>query len=334
MKYKTGIIGCGKILPRHLEAISLNSNFELISLCDIQKSLSKSLGEKHNVNYFSDYKEMIDKEDLNFAVIATPNSLHKRHAIYCLEQKCDVLIEKPVSFSQKDLTEISQVAEKYNQKAYCVLQVRLNPTISLVKKILSLGILGNLRSVSLIQRWQRPAEYFTGWRGSPTLGGGILYEVGIHYLDVLQYLVGLPKIHSSKAYTTKHFDTEIEDTVYSILDFGDFGGTSEVTISSEPRNLECSISLQGSNGFLKIGGKALNVIESANFLSQKSQTTFEDYYKMYKIDTTPNSYGSYEGSCPNHKDLYKNLENFTLDESLNVIKLIEEIYSHCNICYK
>jgi predicted dehydrogenase len=82
---------------------------------------------------------------------------------------------------------------------------RLNPTVELLKKYLIRNLLGNIRGFSFTQRWQRPLEYFSGWRGEPDVGGGILYETGIHYLDILQLLIGNPKeVLSTKTYTTKH----------------------------------------------------------------------------------------------------------------------------------
>jgi len=334
MKYKVGIVGCGGIFPRHIEAIEANSNFELISLCDIQESLSNSLGKRYKVKSYTDYKEMIKNEDINFVVIATPNSLHKEQSIFALNNKCDVLIEKPVAFNINDVQEIQDCAIKFNQKAYCVLQVRLNPTVSLVKEVLSEGLLGEIRGFSFTQRWQRPLEYFSGWRGEPDIGGGILYETGIHYLDILQYLIGNPKeILSTKTYTTKHKEGVIEDTVYSLVDYGEFGGTIESTIASEPHNIESSITLMGSNGYIKVGGKALNIIESANFLSHGATTQYENIAKEYQYSKDPNSYGSYQGSCPNHPDVYKNLDKFSLEETKNVIILIEEIYKKTNIKY-
>ena len=328
------IVGCGAIFSRHVEGILSSKELNLHAVFDIDKSLANFYADKYGCISYSDFDSLLLDQDLDFVSICTPNYLHYDQAIACLKNKKDVLIEKPASFSSELIKKLDLISKEYNQQCYCVLQVRLNKTISLVKKILSSGILGNIRSVSLIQRWQRPIEYFSGWRASPELGGGILYEVGIHYLDVLQYLFGKPTVCSAKKYSTKHTACPIEDTVYSIFDFGSYGGTCEVTIASEPRNLECSISIQGSNGFLKIGGKALNVIESANFLSQKSQNLYNDLYTSYDIDATPNSYGSYEGSCPNHAKLYTNLDKFNISESFNCIRLIEDIYDCCNIDYK
>ena len=333
-KYKVGIIGCGAILPRHLEAIESNDNFELVAVCDIQKELVKSVGKKYNVLSYTDYKEMILSKKINFVTIATPNSLHYEQSLFALENGCDILVEKPVSFSVDEVNKIIEVSNSLNQNAYCVLQVRLNPTVQLIKEILEKKFLGNIRTVSLVQRWQRPLEYFSGWRAVPSIGGGTLYEVGIHYLDILQYLFGKPSVHSSKTYKTKHKSVDIEDTIYSIFDFGDYGGTCEITISAEPRNLECSLSIIGSNGFLKIGGKAMNIIESANFLSHGSQYEFEQIRKKYNISNEPNNYGSYEGSCPNHPFVYQNLNEFKMSETINVVSLIDEIYSKDGISYR
>ncbi len=334
MKYKVGIIGCGGIFPRHIEAIESNEDFELISICDIQNSLVKSLSLRYNVNGYTEYQDMIKSEDLNFVVIATPNSLHKNQAIFSLEHGCDVLIEKPVTFNINDLNKILEVSKKEKQKAFCVLQVRLNPTVELTKEILKRNLLGNIRGVSFTQRWQRPLEYFSGWRGEPNVGGGILYETGIHYLDILQLLIGNPKqILSAKTYTTKHQNGVIEDTIYSLVDYGSFGGTIESTIAAEPHNIEASITLMGSNDYVKIGGKALNVIESANFLSHGCTIEYENLVKQFTYSKDPNSYGSYQGSCPNHPEVYKKLDKFNLEETNNVIILLEEIYKKDGIKY-
>lgn len=332
-KYKVGILGCGAILPRHLEAIEESPNFELVALCDIQDVIVKNLSKRLKVKSYTDYKEMISSGEVNFVTIATPNSLHHEQAIFALSNNCDVIIEKPVAFSKEEVDEIIEIAKKHDRKAYCVLQVRLNPTVQLIKECLKQNLLGELRGVNFIQRWQRPLEYFTGWRAEPSVGGGTLYECGIHYLDVVQYLFGKPKVVSSKTYEIKHKDVGIEDTIYSIFDFGNYGGTCEVTIAAEPQNVECSISILGANGYIKIGGKALNIIESANFLSHGSKVLFENLEKKYYISTEPNSYGSYQGSCPNHPSVYQNLEQFELEETSNVIELIEDIYNLSNIKY-
>ncbi len=329
-KYRVGIIGCGAILVRHIEAIDKNDNFSLISLCDID-STKHQKGLIPNDRFYSDYKEMIEKEDLNFVVVATPNNLHFEQSIYALENGCDILVEKPATLTPVKLQEIQQTAEKNNREAYCVLQVRLNPAVQLIKKLLDEGELGEVRGISLTQRWQRPLEYFKGWRGIPLEGGGILHECGIHYLDILCYLFGRPDICFAKHYNTKHKNVEIEDTIYSIVDYGSFGGTIEVTISSEPKNIECSISILTDRGYVKIGGKALNKIEQFSFLTEYENLQSDK--RLTSESRNPNAYVGYEGSCPNHPDLYKNIEKFNISETSGVINTINDIYARSGLNY-
>jgi hypothetical protein len=77
----------------------------------------------------------------------------------------------------------------------------------------------------------------------------------------------------------------------------------------------------------------LNIVESAKFLSHGSQTEFNKIIKSYDISTEPNSYGSYQGSCPNHPFVYQNLDSFKIEETINVIDLINSIYEKSNISY-
>tara|TARA_R100001082_G_scaffold110310_1_gene89896 strand:+ start:3084 stop:4091 length:1008 start_codon:yes stop_codon:yes gene_type:complete len=328
---KVAIIGCGAILRRHIEAIEKNKNFTLSCLCDTDSNIIKDVQKKYQVKGYTDYKEMIANEDIDLVAIATPNSLHVEQAIYCLKNNKDVLIEKPVSLDPQGVLEIEKVAKQNKRNAYCVLQVRLNPSVQVFRNAIDKGLLGTIRGVSLIQRWQRPVEYFTGWRAIPSIGGGTLYECGIHYIDIMGYILGTPKVVKSSVYKTKHRHCEIEDTIYSLLDYGDFGGTLEVTISAEPFNLECSLSVLGSNGYVKLGGKAMNVIETYNFLSNGCRIEFENMLQSSKIDNKPNSYGSYAGSCPNHTELYENLSKFTIEKSYPSLKLIDDIYKKSNL---
>ena len=326
--YNVGVIGGGAILPRHIEAIEENKDFNLIAVCDIDNNTLQSAKSMYNVNGYTNYKTMITKNpDINLIVVATPNSLHFEQASYALENGCDVLVEKPVSLNPKEVRLLSDIADSNGRKAYTVLQVRLNPTVKALKKVLEDNVLGKIRGISLTQRWQRPHSYFTGWRAEPLVGGGTLYECGIHYMDIICYLFGKPSVISAKTYNTKHIDCKIEDTIYSILDFKDFGGTLEVTISTEPNNLECSIVIIAERGYIKIGGKALDTVEEIKFINKNEEELFKKITdNMMKESKAPNSYGTHQGSCPNHPNLYKNIKDFKLTESENVIDLIDEIY--------
>jgi len=331
--YKVGIVGCGAIFQRHYESIEANDNFKLVSICDVDEEKTKKICNEVCVPSYTDYKEMILKEDVNFIVVATPNSQHYDQCKFSLENNCDVLVEKPATLNPENLEDLIKIAEDKDQKIYAVLQVRLNPTVRTLKNVIQSNILGNIRGISLTQRWQRPKEYFVGWRGEPFVGGGTLHECGIHYLDILCFLFGRPDIKASSLYNTKHKDADIEDTIYSLLDFEDFGGTLEVTIASEPSNIECSLSILSEKGYIKVGGSALNEFVDVKFSDTETKEKYESLVENTAQVRNPNAYSNYKGSCPNHPDLYRNLNDFRLQESRNVIQIIDEIYEAAGVKY-
>ncbi len=334
-KRRVGIIGCGHILVRHLESIAQNpEEFELVALCDINKEvLDKAVKENGDVKGFLDYKDMLKEMNgkMDFVTICTPNHLHYPMAMDAMYAGYNILIEKPIAFEASKVQEIQAEADKLGREAYCVLQVRYNPTVKMMERALECGLLGDIRSVCFIQRWQRPVGYFKDWRGSIEEGGRSLYEYGIHYLDIVQKLFGVPEVHSTDTFNHKHMDIPFEDTSYSIVEFKNgASGSVEVNVSVEPSNLECSIAIMGSKGYLKISGNALDQVERASFENEELQKKWEEIQSTSGESLTPNSYGTHVGSCPNHPTLYKEIANgngLKVKESIGSIQFIQNIYN-------
>jgi UDP-N-acetyl-2-amino-2-deoxyglucuronate dehydrogenase len=334
MKRKVGIIGCGHILVRHLESIKENpDDFELVALCDTnQEVLDNVVKENKGTAGFIDYKEMLAemKDKMNFVVIATPNHLHYEMALKSLEEGYDVLIEKPIAFEASKVEEIQKRADELGREAYCVLQVRYNPTVKIMQKALEQKLFGDIRGVSFIQRWQRPIGYFTDWRGSIDEGGRSLYEYGIHYLDILQKFFGVPNVKSTQTFNHKHMDIPFEDTLYSIVEYENgASGSIEVNVAAEPSNLECSISIMGSKGFLKISGNALDKVERVSLEDEALEEKWKEIIKNGGECLVPNSYGTHVGSCPNHPILYSEIakgRGFKVSEAFYSIKFIQALY--------
>jgi len=335
MKRKVGIIGCGHILVRHIESIKENpKDFELVALCDIdEKVLKKAVKENGNVPGFTNYKEMLEemKGKMDFVTIATPNHLHYEMAIDSLKAGYDILIEKPIAFEASKVKRIQTLADKLGREAYCVLQVRYNPTVKMMQEALKKNLLGDIRSVAFIQRWQRPVGYFKDWRGSVEEGGKSLYEYAIHYLDIVQTSFGVPRVKSTHTFNHKHMNIPFEDTLYSVVQYkGGASGSIEVNVAVEPSNLECSIAIMGSKGYLKISGNALDIVERASFETEARQKRWEKIQKDAGQSITPNSYGTHVGSCPNHPTLYEEIakgRGFKVSEAIPSIKFIEKVYA-------
>lgn len=330
VKYKVSILGCGAIFSRHLSAIKNNpEHFKLIGIYDPINELKTKYATELNVFAYASEEDAIKDCEVNCVAILSPNHLHYLQARTAIANKKHVILEKPATFLTTELDELNQAAKENGVEIYAVLQVRLNPAVIIAKKVFEMGLFGKVRSVSLIQRWQRPLDYFSFWRGSQKTGGGILREFGIHYLDILQYLVGMPSVNYASFFNTKFYATDVSDTVYGLLDFGQFGGSFEISIAAEPRNLECSLSIMTDKGFLKLGGKSLDEIIIVDFIDAVDHERFN--LVKDEVNARQTAALVQHGASPYHPELYRqiviNPERFALKQTYNVIKLVEEAYN-------
>ena len=126
---------------------------------------------------------------------------------------------------------------------------------------------------------------------------------------------------------TKFKDAEVADTAYALLDFGSFGATLEICLAAEPHNIEVLLTIMGSTGYIKLGGKSLDQVVAVEFLNDEIKQRYADICQQvlgYTIDNQVTI-----GACPHHPELYKqiihNPELFKLPNTYNVIQLIEQI---------
>lgn len=330
-KYNIAVLGLGAIFSRHLSAIQNNPDkYNLVGIYDPKNELKDKYGQELNVVAYESEDALFADKTVNCIAILTPNNLHYDQAYRALSSKRDVIMEKPATFTKLELDQLCKHAHDNGVNIFGVLQVRLNPAVQIAKEIIDQNILGEIRGVSLVQRWQRPQNYFSGWRGMMETGGGILREFGIHYLDAMQFILSrIPNVSSATGFNTKFQETDVNDTVYSLFDFGTFGGSMEISISAEPKNIECTLIITGENGYIRLGGKSLDEIIDLELLNQDDLIKVEAISDKIKAQDIVGL--ALQGASPYHPEMYKqiviNPDKFRLTQMGNVIELVEKIYS-------
>lgn len=327
-KIKFVIVGCGRIGVRHAEHI--NNYGELVAVCDVDIKKATSLGKKYNAKSFSSVQELINKKlDFDVASICTPNGLHAAHSISFLEDKKNVLCEKPLALTSEDCGKMIISSEKNNVRLFAVKQNRFNPPVQKVKELIENNSLGNILSFQLNCFWNRNFDYYDGsWKGTKDLDGGTLYTQFSHFIDLLYWLIGDVKEVAGFSNNFVHEYIEFEDSgVVSLLFTNNVIGTINYNVNSYKKNFEGSLSIFGSKGTIKIGGQYLNELEYQQI----------EGIEKIKIDkgNLPNNYGNYVGSMSNHDLVYKNLisvlnKNESINanayEAMKTVEIIEKIY--------
>lgn len=298
-----GVIGCGIISPQHFESIERLDGAELVAVCDNKQDRARKWGEEKDVPWYEDYRQMLRRDDIDVVSICTPHGLHVQMGKDALRAGKHVLMEKPICLTVKEIDDLIDIAEKTKKKVFAVLQVRYNPALQELKKAIESGKLGRINHASLIMRWFRPQEYYdrSDWHGTKAMEGGLLLSQGIHYIDTMRWLFGPVETVFATKQIVSH-DIETEDLVSGAIHFESGAlATTEMTLSTYPKNLECSITVLGTKGTAKVSGTALNEISLWEVEGMPMPTI--------EKGLAPNVYagGLYQGSCPNHVYIYEDL---------------------------
>lgn len=123
-------------------------------------------------------------EEADWVVILTPNYLHYWQIIDALKKGKNVLCEKPLVLSEIECQDIIKL--KGNKQVFSVAQLRY---LSILKEI---KVLENWNDIKIVVNVHRDKEYFESWKGNNKKSGGILFNLGIHYLDLIIHLFGEP----------------------------------------------------------------------------------------------------------------------------------------------
>ena len=258
-KIRFAIIGCGRIAPKHAEAIKKNSAAELVMVCDVLSERAKSFAEKYDAPWTTDYTDIAYNPDVDVVSICTPSGLHAKMGRNFAALNKNILVEKPMALDIRDAKGLINTCAHYNVALGVILQNRYNFPMKDLKREIENKTLGRLLMISSGVRWYRPERYYDDvWHGTKGMGGGVLLNQACHHLDALEWIGG--PIESVKAYHgTLARKIECPDAVVASFKFKNGAlGMLEASVLSYPKNVEGSITVMGTNGTVKVGGHSLN----------------------------------------------------------------------------
>ncbi len=295
MKY--ALIGCGRIAVNHFKA-AVNNKFEIVAICDIipekmDELLDKfDIENKDSIKKYTDYKELIENEDIQLASIATESGNHAEIALFCIEKDVHLIIEKPMAMNIDDANKIIELSKERNIKVSACHQNRFNVAIQKLRNAVESNRFGKISHGSIHVRWNRGKSYYdqASWRGTWEQDGGALMNQCIHGIDLLRWMMG-DEIEEIYGMTRQQFHDylEAEDLGMAVVKFKNGAiGTIEGTTNVYPQNLEETLYIFGENGTVKIGGKSTNDIDVWDFADE----TEADLENKGLKEETSNVYGN------------------------------------------
>ena len=265
---RIAIVGCGRISKNHFGAIERHADdLSLVGVCDLDAERAQLHGEQYGVPSFQDLTAMLEQVRPDVLAVCTPSGLHPDQTALAAKMGVNVITEKPMATRWQEGLRMVRECDDAGVRLFVVKQNRRNTTLQLLKRAVEEKRFGRIFMVNISLFWSRPQEYYDSakWRGTWELDGGAFMNQASHYVDLIDWLIG-PVADVQAMTATLGRNIEVEDTgVLNIRWRSGALGSMSVTMLTYPKNYEGSITIIGEKGTVRIGGVAVNDIQTWDF---------------------------------------------------------------------
>lgn len=229
-KLAGAVIGVGGMGTGHLGALLGNSEVQVVAVCDpdaghLKAAVGRTRGAARG---YRDYRELLDREDLDFVSIATPDHWHATIAIDACRAGCDVYVEKPMTLTIGEGQALVQAARLADRVVQLGTQQRAGDHWRRVVELVRNGAIGEVQRVRawIAPRrhtdwspdaepprdldwdlWLGPAPYVPynpqrchyKWRFFWDYGNGLMGDWGVHHIDIVHWAMGADRPISVEA---------------------------------------------------------------------------------------------------------------------------------------
>lgn len=218
-KLRWGVIGAGGIADRRtIPGMMLAHNAELIAVMEINAEFAESLRAKWNAKraYTSDVELLADPE-IDAVYIASPVFLHAQQAMAAADAGKHILIEKPLAMTAEEGQKVIDYCQEKGVQIAAGLMMRFGSYVQVMKQKIAEGKIGRVVSgYSQFTCWY--PDMPGNWRQSKKNGGGgAMMDMGVHCIDLMQYITGSKVRQVAAFHDTLSFHYEVEDSSMVLL---------------------------------------------------------------------------------------------------------------------
>ena len=340
-KLVVAVVGCGRIANNaHFPAFEQMENVRVKYACDIIKEKAQAAKEKFSKieNVITDYKIALDDKEVDAVYVLTPNFAHYTVSMDALKAGKHVFCEKPITVNYELSVEMANEAAKQSKMLQIGVCNRYQKSVEMLKELNEQGKFGNIYHVYCSFRSFRSIPGLGGaFTTKAQSGGGVLIDWGIHFLDLILYVLGGAKLKTVTCDAYNELAKDMKSYKYKSMWAEDTSdkehGTNDVDdfISGYIRTNKASISFNGA------WAQNINKPEMfVDFLGDKGGARLSyggkfEFYDGQTLETIapeydiPNMYLCEDQAfAESIKTGVKNKSNIT--EILESMKLLETLY--------
>jgi myo-inositol 2-dehydrogenase / D-chiro-inositol 1-dehydrogenase len=279
---RVGIIGSQFISTIHAEALRACAGAELFAAASPNEQHISAFAERHNIaHHFTDYRKMLEMDELDMVVVGVPTDLHCQVAVDAAAAGKHVVMEKPLCLNLAEADRMIDACRGARVKLMYAEELCFAPKYVRLKQLLDSGALGRPLFIKQSEKHDGPhAAHF--WDVNRA-GGGVTMDMGCHAIEFFRWMLGRPKIKSVYAHmgTYLHTDkTEGDDNAVLILEFEN-GVTALAEESwTKPGGMDDRAEVYGSQG-----------VAYANLLQGNSILTYSGVGYDYAVEKAGSTVG-------------------------------------------
>ena len=304
-RLRFGLIGCNGMGWANLNAHRRIDGVECIALCDVDNNvLERRAAELQQMSgarptLYHDYREMLDSDEVDFVIIATPDHWHCLQMVHACEAGKDVYVEKPLANSIEECYVMMAAAERYDRVVQVGQWQRSAPHWQAAVEYLRSGVLGTVRVTKAwaYQGWMDPVvpkpdgppppgvdydmwlgpaperpfnpnRFHFNFRWFWDYAGGLMTDWGVHMIDYIFYGMDVARptsvmsIGGKFGYSEAEDASETPDTQQAIYEFDGFSMIWEHATGmwGGPYDRDHGVAFIGNNGTLVVDRGGWEVI--------------------------------------------------------------------------
>lgn len=214
------MVGTGRVHRWMAPAIKAAEDTRLVAVLSRDRARAAAFAEKQGIpGAYDSLDDLLGNPDVDVVYIASPNGLHAGQTIMAAEAGKHVLCEKPMAPTTNECRSMIDACKKHGVKLGIALQYRQHPAHLKMREIVASGELG--RMVFANAQVEISPIPTPGWYYDPEMaGGGVMYMVGVHRLDLLRFILGCEVEEVGAFIGELTPERPFEDMVAAILKFG------------------------------------------------------------------------------------------------------------------
>jgi predicted dehydrogenase len=316
-----GLVGLGFIGKTHLNAYNHIQNCQVTAICTRNKVKDQQITSKYNGSFVTEYDDLLNDKEIDIIDICLPTYLHEEYIIKAANAGKNIICEKPLTLALESANRIIDAVNKNKVSLFVAHVLRFWPEYKVIKLYSESDKLKDIEIVHAKRLGQSPK--WSSWFQDPKKSGGALFDLHLHDIDFVYYLLG--KVDSVYAVGNKN-KYGAWDHVMTTLSFKNKSKAFVEASQRLPMGFPFTMSFRAQTGqstldFNVVAGENIeNINDSDNqfiYYSKQKKTSLE----IDKGDPFQNELSYFVNCLENNQDN----SVIPLDDILYTLKLLKAI---------